>query len=185
MERLRLGMTTINFAEHFHMEFEFGAIAAGRFADILLVEELNAFPPRVVISEGTVVARDGALLEPPPTFDYPEWFRTTVQLPPDLSAEYLRRALQSAGTTASARVIHTVGGNLRNNVVVEELATQDGFAVADPDAGVNYLVVVNRYGKGGTSTTAFVRGFGLRSGCCSATGMEMTRRSRALSTSRA
>lgn len=157
-------MATINCAEHFHMEFEFGAIAAGRFADILLVEELNAFPPRIVISEGTVVARDGVLLEPPPAFDYPEWFRTTVQLPADLSAEYLRRALQSAGATASARVIHTVGGNLRNNVVVEELATQDGFVVADPDAGVNYLVVVNRYGKGDTSTTAFVRGFGLRSG---------------------
>ena len=157
-------MATINCAEHFHLEFDFGAIAAGRFADILLVEELDAFPPKMVIFDGAVVARDGALIEPPPAFDYPEWFRTTVQLPPNLSAEYLRRDLRSTGATASARVIHTVGGNLRNSMVVEELTVQDGFALADPAAGVNYLVVVNRYGKGDTSTTAFVRGFGLRSG---------------------
>lgn len=157
-------MATINCAEHFHLEFEFGAIAAGRLADILVVERLDSFPPRMVIFEGKLVARDGQLNQSVPDFDYPEWFRKTVTLPPNLSTESLRRGLRASGPTAAARVIHTVGGSVRNTVCVEDVPVKDGFAVADAAAGVNYLAVVNRYGKGDTSTTAFVRGFDLRSG---------------------
>jgi adenine deaminase len=157
-------MATINCAEHFHMEYDLGAIAAGRYADILLVEDLDRFPPRKVIFEGTVVAEDGQLLQPVSEFEYPDWFKTTVHLPSSLSEEFLQRDLRTDSATASVRVIHTTGGDLRNQTVIEEVLVDGGFAVADPAAGVNYLVVVNRHGNAETSTTAFVRGFGLRSG---------------------
>ncbi len=157
-------MATINCAEHFHLEYEFGAIAAGRFADILLVEELDAFPPRYVLFEGKVVARDGELLEMPPIHNYPDWFRASVCFPDALSVDFLKRSLRATGTSISARVIHTTDGDLRNKVVIEEVPVRDGYAFADVDSGVNYLVVVNRYGSGNYATTTLVRGFGLRSG---------------------
>lgn len=157
-------MATINCAEHFHLEFEFGAIAAGRFADILLLERLDAFPPRMVLFEGQLVAQDGALLEPPAEYVYPEWFRASVRLPRELSVQRLERDLQVQGRSASARVIHTRGGNLRNKVVIEKLPVRNGVVMADPDAGVDYIVVANRYGTGDFCTTAFVRGFALREG---------------------
>lgn len=157
-------MATINCAEHFHLEYEFGAIAAGRFADILLLEELDAFPPRYVLFEGNVVARDGVLLEAPPIHSYPSWFRASVCFPKSLSEEFLQRDLRISGSVAAARVIHTRDGDLRNKVVIEEVPVRGGYAIADPDAGINYLVVVNRYGTGDYATTTFVRGFDLRMG---------------------
>ena len=157
-------MATINCAEHFHLEYEFGSISAGRFADILLVEELDAFPPRYVLFEGKVVAQDGELLETPQSHEYPDWFRASVRFPEVLSVEFLQRDLSADGQVAKARVIHTTGGDLRNKVVTEDVPVRDGHAIADAKAGVNYLVVVNRYGSGDYATTTFVRGFGLQEG---------------------
>lgn len=157
-------MATTNCAEHFHLEFEMGAIAPGRYADVLLLERLDAFPPKIVVFDGAVVAADGTLVATQNRFEYPDWFRQTVHLPENLSVEYLDRTLHVRGTTAGARVIQTVAGDLRKKVATERLPTSDGVVIAPADSGVNYLVVVNRYGSERYSTTAFVRGFGLRRG---------------------
>ncbi len=157
-------MATINCAEHFHKEFDFGAIAAGRFADILLLDRLDEFPPKQVYFEGCLVAQEGELIIDIPEYDYPDWFCSTIAYPESLSLDFLRRDLRSSDTEVHARIIETEGGNLRNRVVIEELPARKGFVLATPETGINYLVVVNRYGNAESSTTAFVRGFGLKSG---------------------
>ncbi len=51
-------MATINTAEHFGLAREVGMIAPGRYADILLVEDLAEFKAGLVIAQGKVVAQD-------------------------------------------------------------------------------------------------------------------------------
>ena len=46
-------MMTINTAEHFGLTREMGMIAPGRWADVVLVKDLNNFKADVVIAKGT------------------------------------------------------------------------------------------------------------------------------------
>ncbi len=47
-------MTTLNVAEHFHLEHLIGGIGPSRLADVVLVEDLHTFKPKVVISSGQI-----------------------------------------------------------------------------------------------------------------------------------
>ena len=61
-------MATINGAEAYRLDHVIGSISPGRYADVLFVDDLSAFKPSMVMVDGNVVARDGALvvdLEPP------------------------------------------------------------------------------------------------------------------------
>lgn len=55
-------MASFNTARHFGMESQLGSLTPGRFADIVLVDDLRSFRPRFVFKSGTLVARDGVLL---------------------------------------------------------------------------------------------------------------------------
>jgi adenine deaminase len=62
-------MVTLNPATYYGKDADLGGIAPGRFADILLLEDLTEPRPRAVIARGRLMARDGRLLtgvpEPP------------------------------------------------------------------------------------------------------------------------
>ena len=62
-------MVTLNPATYYGKDADLGGIAPGRFADILLLEDLTEPRPRAVIARGRLLARDGRLLarvpEPP------------------------------------------------------------------------------------------------------------------------
>jgi len=55
-------MVTLNPATYYGKDADLGGIAPGRFADILLLEDLTEPRPRSVIARGRLVARDGRLL---------------------------------------------------------------------------------------------------------------------------
>jgi adenine deaminase len=56
-------MMTINTAEHFGLSREMGMIAPGRWADIVLVRDLNDFKADLVIARGQVIAENGEAAE--------------------------------------------------------------------------------------------------------------------------
>ncbi|MBI5835088.1 MAG: adenine deaminase, partial [Armatimonadetes bacterium] len=59
-------MATLNTAERFGLSRQIGAIAPGRRADLVVVDDLTTFIPRRVWSAGQLIAADGqALFEPP------------------------------------------------------------------------------------------------------------------------
>ena len=55
-------MATINCAEIYHIDNQVGSISPGRFADILLVDNLEEFKIRKIIAGGRLVAADGKML---------------------------------------------------------------------------------------------------------------------------
>lgn len=62
-------MASYNTAKHFKMEDKLGSLTPGRFADIILVDDLRSFTPRYVFQGGQLVAQDGKLLKNA-TIDY-------------------------------------------------------------------------------------------------------------------
>jgi adenine deaminase len=80
-------MCTINTAEHFGLTRELGMIAPGRWADILLVDDLRDFRAEMVIAKGQVIAQKGKWTVELPSFSYPKWAANSVNLKHDLQPD--------------------------------------------------------------------------------------------------
>ncbi len=79
-------MATINTAEHFHVSQDVGMIAPGRYADMLLVSDLEALQIDVVMAAGEVVFDAGQLTIELQEFNYPEDLKKSVHLKHALTA---------------------------------------------------------------------------------------------------
>jgi adenine deaminase len=129
-----------------------GAIAPGRKADLVLLEDLDDFRATLVLKDGAVVAREGETLP----FEHaapPAALTDTVRCRP-LSAQDL--ALPAAGRV---RVIEIVPG---------QLITRAAEA-APGDAGLAKIAVVERHHETGRVGVGLVRGFGLQAGAFAST----------------
>src|SRR5512138_2278999 len=73
-------MMTINTAEHFGLTKEIGMIAPGRWADVVLVDDLNHFKAEMVIAKGQVIAESGKWKVNLPRVSYPAWATDSVRL---------------------------------------------------------------------------------------------------------
>ncbi len=80
-------MMTINTAEHFGLTKEMGMIAPGRWADIVIVKDLNNFKADLVVAKGQVIAEKGEWKVSLPKFKYPDWATNSVHLKRKLNAE--------------------------------------------------------------------------------------------------
>ncbi|MBA4399503.1 MAG: adenine deaminase, partial [Anaerolinea sp.] len=108
-------MATINTAEHFGVSRDMGLIAPGRFADIVLVQDLKNFAAEQVIARGQVVAEEGALRVELPVRTYPDWVINSVHLPrPKSAADFALKAENIQNGTAIAHVIGVIENQAPN-----------------------------------------------------------------------
>jgi adenine deaminase len=146
-----LMMATLNPAL-WHGLREFGALAPGYVADLLLLPDLESFEPDVVLKRGAPV-------EEYPSPAVPEWVRNTVRVAPTASNDF---AIPWEG--GAARVIGLIEGQIVTDDLREEPKVEDGFAVADPERDVLKIAVVERHLGTGRIGLGFVKGFGLERG---------------------
>jgi adenine deaminase len=151
-----LVMATLN-AATWHGLREFGAIAPGYVADLLLLPDLERFEPDLVLKRGKPV-------EEFPRPEVPEWVKHTVRVQPIASNDF---AIPWEG--GSARVIQLVPGQIVTEEAREELKVEDGVAVADTARDLAKIAVVERHLGTGRVGLGFVRGFGLQRGAMATT----------------
>ena len=65
-------MATINTAERFGVDADMGMIAPGRYADLLIMDDLSQMRPRLVIAKGRPIASNGNWLVDLPVIQYPD-----------------------------------------------------------------------------------------------------------------
>jgi adenine deaminase len=157
-------MATLNTAEHFGVSLEVGMIAPGRYADILLVPDLQAFRAELVIARGRVLAEAGRLLAELPAFPYPEWARRSVHLGGPLRAEDFRLpARTDPGLTAN------VIGVIENQAPTQHLripvTAQDGEIRPDLERDLAKVALVERHRGSGQVQVGLVHGFGFNTRC--------------------
>lgn len=155
-------MATVNAAVHFRVDGELGSLTPGRWADIVLAEDLRRIKPTHVYYKGELVAQDGELVRPPGNASYPDWFRSTVQVTRGTKAEDFR--LDHPGPQARVKVIGLYPEQIINRDEEALLALEEGSVVGDPEQDVLKIAVVERYGKNGNIGISFVKGFGLKRG---------------------
>jgi adenine deaminase len=159
-------MATLNTAEHFGVARDVGQIAPGRYADILLVGDLNEFKVETVIARGKMVAENSRLLVKLPASKYPKQARASVNLARPLTAEDFN--VPSAGGTVQVNVIGVVENQAPTQHLQRELASLDGRVPADLAQDVAKVGLVERHHGTGQVQVGFVHGFGLNAACAMA-----------------
>lgn len=154
-------MATINAAKHFHVEAMLGSLTPGRYADIVLLEDIRSIKPARVFKGGQLVAENGIAF-PAPIKPYPADLFDTVKLSASLSAENFQ--IPASGKRALCRIITLIPDQIINREEHEWIPIHNEQIEADPGRDILKLSVIERYGKNGHVSTALVRGFGLKKG---------------------
>jgi adenine deaminase len=152
-----LVMASLN-AATWHGLRDFGALAPGYQADVLVLPDLESFVPETVLKAGREV---GEISRP----EVPEWVKHTVRVRP-LSTGDFAIPWESDG---QARVIGIVPGQIVTESLVDEPNVVLGKAQADPERDLLKIAVVERHLGTGRVGLGLVRGFGLRSGAMAST----------------
>ena len=157
-------MATINTAEHFGLGREVGMIAPGRFADILLVDDLAEFKAGLVIAQGRVVARDYQMAIELPAFPYPDWATHSVHLRRSLVASDFRLSAPPK-PSVTANVIGVVEKQAPTLHLRLEMPVKDGEIKADLASDIAKLALVERHKATGGVQVGLVQGFGFKLPC--------------------
>ena len=161
-----LQMATINTAEHFGVAKDIGQIAPGRYADILLVEDLNDFRPGIVIARGKVLAENGDWMIDLPPITYPDWAIHSINLKRPLIPEDFRLSVgDEINGTVSAHVIGVVEGQAPTQHLKVEVKVKDGEIPVDIGKDLAKLALVERHRATGGVVVTLVSGFELKGKC--------------------
>jgi len=158
-------MCTLNTAEHFGLTRDLGMIAPGRWADILIVEDLRDFHPDIVIAKGEVIAQNGKWTVELPAASYPKWATNSVNLKRELKADDF--ILKAAGDAkkVTANVIGVIENQAPTKHLKIEMPVTDGQLKADAARDIAKVALVERHKGTGGVTLGLVSGFGLTRKC--------------------
>jgi adenine deaminase len=160
-----LQMATINTADHFGMSREMGQIAPGRWADILLVEDLRNFHAHTVIARGVVIARGETLMVPLEPYPYPAWAKASVHLPRSLQPGDFRISVETGAATVTAHVIGVIENQAPTRHLKLAVQPQNGEIVPDAGRDLAKIALVERHRATGQVRNALVSGFGFTTPC--------------------
>jgi adenine deaminase len=152
-------MATLTPSEYFGLR-RCGALAPGRRADLVVLDDLAGVAIHQVWAGGQQVAVDGAMvLEDTP-------FSAAAPTVMRLDPSSLNLAVPATG--AQVRVIEIVPGQILTGSSQAPASVRDGLAVADPSRDLLKLAVVERYSGRGQTGIGFAHGFGLTRGALAA-----------------
>jgi adenine deaminase len=152
-------MATINTAEHFGLAREIGSIAPGRWADILLVDNLKEFRVELVIAKGKVASENGVLQLDLPAMNYPDWAMHSIHLKRAITAEDLKLRVTGQATKVKANVIGIVENQAPNKHLTFDMQPQNGEIKADPKRDLAKVAVIERHHATGNIEVGLVTGF--------------------------
>ena len=154
-------MATLNTAEWFGLR-QRGAIAPGRVADLVIVDDLQNFHARQVYTAGRLVAENGALVEPLAAHVQKSTFGSTVNV------DWSRVDFRIPARGDHIRVIGSLPGQLITEERILPARIVNGLALADPSRDLLKMAVIDRHQASGMAT-AFIQGFGLQHGALAGT----------------
>lgn len=158
-----ISMATLTPAEYLGRS-DLGAIAPGRRAHLVVLDDLVDFRVSRVFIDGDPVARDGEpLWEPQPT-PAPATLTNTMNIA-RVDADTF--AIPAAGETV--RVIVAEPRQLYTGCDETRPTARDGVVVADAGRDIAKLAVLERHHRRGSVGLGLVRGLGMRSGAIAST----------------
>ena len=157
-------MATLNTAEHFGVANDVGQIAPGRYADVLIVSDLEALQIDQVIAKGKRLAANGELVVDLPAFSYPAEVKSSIVLGRKLEAKDFRLASPQDGKV-TANVIGVVENQAPTRHLTIEVEAANGEIPADIKNDIAKVALVERHRGTGEVQVGLVQGFGFNTPC--------------------
>jgi adenine deaminase len=151
---------TINPARHMRLEAWVGMIAPGRYADIVLLNDVDSFSIDQVWADGAQVSLGTEYLSDIPQIDWPDWARKTINVGRALVAEDFRiKAPEDRGTVTAAllRPFHWA-----DDFLTTELPVTGGAVQRSSAQNVTKFAVIDRFSGQGAVSKMFWLGCGPR-----------------------
>jgi adenine deaminase len=164
-------MVTVKPAEYFGLK-RLGGVSPGKWADIVIVDDLRSFRAELVMIGGEIVAKENEYLGPIGEAADDRAVRGTVHLrelrPEDLAVSLDRRGGTDA-EEAEVRVIEVIPDQIFTGEARCRLPVEDGRVLPNPGGDVVKVCVVERHKGTGRIGRGFVKGFGLKEGALAST----------------
>lgn len=135
-------MVTINAAQMLEKAREIGTVSPGRYADILIISDLENLVIDEVYSDGVKVAEAGKMALRFEPHQYPEWALNSVHVDP-ITEEDLTIAFE--GGTASVRVMRIHPGLVHTTEEIWDVSAIDGELKADAESDLAKIAVFYRH----------------------------------------
>jgi len=165
-----IAMGSLHVADHYRQP-DIGAVAPGRFADLIVFDSLEDIRPASVYYRGALVGQAGAFTGTiPPNNTTRERARALgggVTLPSALSLESFR--VPASPGAAKIRVIGMDPHQLVTEHLIEDANPVDGEHRADTALDRLKIAVIERHTGSGNMGVGFVRGFGFDKGAIAST----------------
>jgi adenine deaminase len=156
-------MATINNAQHWHREDDIGAIAPGRYADILLIANLEEVTIVRVIAGGATVAVEGQLVCQLPAPPPPAALLRSMHLPREVRADDFRIGAHTDGRLVRVPVLLPGYTDPDYESLLAALPIVGNTIQRDLERGVNKVAIVERHRGTGNIGVGFWR-IGFRRG---------------------
>lgn len=154
-------MGTLNVAEHFKIAHDLGSIGPGKLADIVILDDLDKFKPKMVLINGKVVAENGELTIPLQTFRYPEWSKETVNLKKKIEPNDLEIFESNGDLPVKVRIITA---EFPKQEIIKNLQVKNGRVMPNIDEDILHVAVIERHRKTGNIGKGFIAKTGIKKG---------------------
>ncbi len=149
---------TINPARHMRIEQWVGSVSPGRYADLVLLDDVERISIAAVIADGQPVSERKSYSGPKVRIDWPDWANRTINVGRRLSAKDFVIAAEPGRATMQAAVMRPFHWN--EDYLVEELPVVDGEVQRDASRLITKWALVDRYRGDGAVAKMFWTGCG-------------------------
>ncbi|MBT9384999.1 amidohydrolase family protein [Pseudooceanicola sp. CBS1P-1] len=162
-------LATINPARHMRLTPWVGSLTPGRFADIVLLSDVERFEIAEVWADGRQASDGTNYLLEVPRIDWPDWARQTVNIGRALSAQDFAIPAPRKSATAQAAVLRPF--HWTDDFLTFDLPVAEGLVQRDESRNITKFAIVDRYSGTASVSKMFWLGCGPKDPgtalCCS------------------
>ena len=161
-----IAMATKNCFDYYNMGRDYGGIAPGKLADILVFDDLDKLKPTKVFVGGKLAVSHGTIVTKIKEPKIPQWMKKTVKIKRKFTPkDFIIKSLASS--------VHALVIRLQTEIITqkdyEELQTKDGNVISSTEKDVWKVAAIDRTFGTGKSTIGFLKNFGASIGAFGST----------------
>ncbi|PZX13016.1 adenine deaminase [Palleronia aestuarii] len=149
---------TINPARHMRLTPWVGSVSPGRYADMVLLDDVASLSIAEVWADGTQIS-EGSVYKPEvPRIEWPDWAVKTVKIEREIVADDFAIAALPGRETMTAAILRPF--HWKDDFETVELPVEDGAVLRDHSQNITKFAMVDRFSGNGLTSKMFWRGCG-------------------------